>query len=378
MKILLTALAGILLTACGGGESSPSDKPEPPPVQQQPKVTEYAVQSTWWELSQYFEGVPKYSGSFGTYTAKHTPSAVSCGLGDWAVYSENKSGVVEVYALNLDTGDSHLVHRNRVDDAHQNGSIQCAGDKLAIAVAGLGRNELGGMYESTDGEHWTRLTEDYKAYYQLHGTETYFYTLYEPNGGVGNHSSRYIYSSCNDERINDDGSTGSYMLSHYDGERYHVVYNKHPEGVVDKRYGLFYRSSVDGCEWSDESTWYNELDKLVYLKDLNSVNGRITALFTVSNSADPTQGERHVYTATAQGYQREFETNHNYTAGVLLSSGDIHFPNADIHQYAGGSFLDMSYVNYIKRVHGRDDRLIMSAGVSPKFKSDSWIVGATL
>lgn len=43
-------------------------------------------------------GVSKYSGLKGTYTAKHSPVAVSCSLDSWAVYSENSDGDLSIYA----------------------------------------------------------------------------------------------------------------------------------------------------------------------------------------------------------------------------------------------------------------------------------------
>lgn len=374
-NIYLLFLIILLVTGCGDGEDKPK---EPPTSVIKPVVTHYNVKSTWYELPQYFNGIPKYNGILGTYTERHLPAAVSCVVGDFATFSDNTNGRgVDVNVLNLKTGEYVTVHNNALNDAHQNGAIQCIGDTLYLAIATVGVRPNGAMYKSNDGVNWTTVeSETYKAYPQLHninGKLLHLYSVY--NTTQNKYITRNIYSSCNDKRIVDDGE-GHYMISHYDGEYIHVVYNDHPDGFVDLRENLWYVKSTDGCEWSEPELWYS--GGLLFLKDLQSFNGNLVALVAISNSMNPTEAKPKLYKITNKSQEYVMDINHNYTSGVMSPEGKVIFPNPDILYYAGGSFLDMVYVNYIRRVHGAPNSYFMAVGTTWIVKSDSWVVRVDL
>lgn len=368
VMILLSALA---LSACGVGSSSPEPTPAPPVSDPEPVVTKYATQSSWYELPQYFDGVPKYSGAMGTYTAKHIPVAVSCDIGRFATYSNNQRGELEIHVINLDTKQDVTVRKIDTIDPHQNAAIQCVGDKLHLSISARNLSKPGYDYTSSDGINWELQREHQEAYPQLHnvGSELLkLYTEYDYGNGA-----RVIKSSCNNEPIVDD-SVGRYMLSYYDGDRVHVVYNAHYRGS-DRRTELWHTQSVDGCEWSESVKWLGG-SKYVYLKDLNAVKGELTALVTLSDSFDPTTGSREVVKVTADGVERVMNTSHNYTTGSLMGDGRVLFPDGS-NTYAGGEFMGMRYVNYIRRVHGSAEEVVLSEGISAEYKSDAWLVGVT-
>lgn len=210
-----------------------------------------------------------------------------------------------------------------------------------------------------------------RSYPQLHVVNGELLTLYtnyivdesQPNGVL-----RTILSSCNDDVIVSDG-LAHYSVSHFDGETVHVVYNDLPNGA-DTRTNLSYTHSKDGCKWSEPEMWHE--GDYIYLKDLNMVDGELTALVVKSDSFDPTQGNRELLKITANGEEFVSDINHNYTTGALSSSGEVLSPIGHTN-YAGGEFLDMPYVNYIRRIHGSDN-YVASEGISAEYESDAWLV----
>lgn len=364
-----------LVVGCGG--ETVEKKPEEP-KQQYPVITQYDVQSTWYELPQYFNGIPKYGGILGSYTERHLPAAVSCAVGDFATFSDNTRGNgIDVNVLNLNTGEYVTVHNNALNDAHQNGAIQCIGDTLYLAVATVGVRPNGAMYKSNNGVNWAAVESGtYKAYPQLHnikGKLLHLYSVY--NTTENKYPTRNIYSSCNEERIVSDG-LGHYMLSYYDGTFVHVVYNDHPDGFVDLRENLWHVKSVDGCEWSKPELWKS--GGLLFLKDLQAFNGKLVALVAISNSMDPTKAEPKLYKITSDSEEFVMNLNHNYTSGVMAPDGSVVFPNPDIDFYAGGSFQGMTYVNYIRRIHGAPNSYFMAVGTNWVVKSDAWVARVDL
>jgi len=373
-KITLALLITFVVFGCGGGSEK---EVTPPIIERKPVITHYNVKSTWYELPQYFNGIPKYNGILGTYTERHLPSAVSCYVGDFATFSDNTGNGVNVNVINLKTGYYGIVHNNALNDAHQNGAIQCIGNVLYLAVSTVGVRANGAMYRSLDGILWERIeSNSYKAYPQLHnvkGKLLHLYTVY--NTTENPYPTRNIYSSCNNQRIVNDGM-GHYMLSHYDGEYVHVVYNDHPDGFVDLRENIWHVKSVDGCSWSEPELWY--AGGLLFLKDLQSFDGELVALAAISNSMDPTKSEPKLYKITSGKSEFVMDLNHNYTSGVMAPDGGVIFPTPDILHYAGGSFLGMTYVNYIRRIHGAPNSYFMAVGTNWMAKSDAWVARVDL
>lgn len=342
------------------------------------EVTTYEnTVASWYELPQYFNSVPKYSGGMGTYTAKHLPVAVSCNLGRWATYSENHTGSLEIYLLNLDSGEKYLVHTvSGFVDPHQNAAIQCGGNKLWLTVSARSDTRMGYSYSSTDGIHWTLLGSHYRSYPQLHwvnGSLLTLYTNYErsADGSLG----RELYSSCNGKRIVEGRH---YMLSYYDGATVHVVYNDLIEdgtyGAADNRKHLSYTKSTDGgCTWTSPVLWYSG-DEYVYLKDFAMLYGNeLTALVVLSDSVDPNTGNRYLYRITANSRWNMTTTNHNYTTGALLTeTGTVLWPWG-ITKYAGGLFGGMN-MNYVRRVHGEPNTVIATQFTGGEYNSESRII----
>lgn len=333
---------------------------------------------SWYELPQYYNGLPKYSGVLGTYTAKHSPVAVSCSLGKWATYSENDDGDLSIYSLDLNSGRKYLVHTVfGFDDPHQNAAIQCGGGKLWITVSSRGDKRLGYQYNSIDGKVWSLYGTGFRAYPQLHWVNNGLVTIYssyehQTDGSI----IRRPMTSCGDYPLTSDG-IGHYMLSYYDGTYIHMVYNDlWPDGTygaADNRIHLKYMKSTDGCNWTSPVNWYDG-DEFIYLKDFASINGVPTVLVVKSDSVDPNYGNREVWKMTSNTQTFVRKTNHNYTTGsLMIPSGDVVWSDGDL-PYAGGSFMGMEYVNYIRRVHGDNSLFITSEAELPQYRSPSRIV----
>lgn len=342
-----------------------------------PTVTRInSTQLSWYELPQYYNGVSKYSGLLGTYTAKHLPAAVHCELGTWATYSNNRDGNLSIYAVQLETQQSHLVHvvKDQIDP-HQNAAIQCGGGKLWLAVSARGYKRLGYLYSSTDGVNWTLESSGFRSYPQLHWLNNsllFLYTEYKMDSTQENGVSRKIYSSCNNKPIiNDD--IQHYMLSFVDNGRVHIVFND-LIGGADFRTNLNYTYSDNGgCTWSTPVRWHS--GDFVYLKDFRMVSQKPAALVVISNSADPTVGERQVFTISAnKQYWHRGATNHNYTTGAMTNGGDLAFPDGGASVYAGGELYGAPHANYARRIFGTSNQFIASEGISSEYKSDSWLI----
>jgi hypothetical protein len=388
MKKLLPIMLTSVLMACGGGSDTTTVDVTPKPVEATPQPVVVKTKSdlsltvfnntqvSWYHLPQWFNGVTKYGGILGTYTAKHRPVAVSCALGKWATYSNNRDGNLSIYAINLDNQSSTLVHTIVGEtDPHQNGAIQCGGGKLWLHVSARGNRRAGYLYNSTDGINWDLVEENDKSYPQLHWINNKLVTLftrYKPDLIHNTGNKREIYSSCTDKVITTDRKA-HYMMSEYHNGRLHVVYNT-MEDSVDDRQDLTYIYSDDaGCTWSIPDRWYGGT-RFVYLKDLRVIGNTPTALVVLSDSADPTQGQRQLFKMTATSHQYQGEANHNYTTGALMLSGEPISPLNGHANYAGGNLYDQEYCNYVRRVWGTEDEYVASCGVSAEYLSDGWLV----
>ena len=369
VKIIVGTLLMLSLTSCSKGSSWES--PE-----YNPSVTRIdSTQSSWYELNQYFEGVSKYSGPMGTYTAKHIPVAVKCELGRWATYSNNRDGNLSIYAVNLETQQSNLVHIEQgTIDPHQNAAIQCGGGKLWLAVSARGYKRTGYLYSSDNGVDWVLESTGFRSYPQLHWLNDkllFLYTRYKIEPTENNNVSRKLYSGCNDLPILND-SIQHYMMSFVDKGRVHIVYND-LIGGADYRTNLNYKYSDDeGCTWSDEERWHE--GDFVYLKDFRISSGKPYALVTISDSSDPNTGNREVVMISSDRHWVRGNTNHNYTTGSITAAGEMMFPHGEDSVYAGGSLLDMNHVNYVRRIHGTKDEFVASEGITSEYESDSWLV----
>lgn len=372
MKILWALIATLtLLVGCGDSQAK-WESPEYEPI-----ITRIqSTQLSWYELPQYYNGVPKYSGPMGTYPQQTLPTAVNCSLGTWATYSNNRDGNLSIYAVHLETQQSYLVHTELGQiDTHQNAAIQCGGGKLWLAVAARGYKRTGYLYSSVNGINWSLESTAFRSYPQLHWLNNsllFLYTEYKLDSTQQDGVSRKIYSSCNNQPIiNDD--IQHYMLSYVDANnRVQVVFND-LIGGPDFRTNLNYTYSDDGgCTWSAPVRWHT--GDFVYLKDFRSSGDTPYALVTLSNSADPTTGSRNVAVVSQYGTTIRGTTNHNYTTGAMTTAIDLVFPDGGTSAYAGGSLIDAAHVNYVKRIFGTTNQFVASEGVSSEYLSDSWLI----
>ena len=187
MKYLI--LAVMLLTACNS-EVKEVVKVEVKPAAQViataiPRVgifTDWTgFYSTWWAIPQLFNGVPKYSGAFGTYTNKHIPMAVWANGNLFHVRTDNtEDGNFRVYAM-INNYAEVVVHTiENWNDPHTNASINVLPSghvQVHIASRGLAHKfQSGKIYKSKtpyslDFECIDGCSNvNYEAYPQVHNT----------------------------------------------------------------------------------------------------------------------------------------------------------------------------------------------------------------
>lgn len=372
MKLIFSLIISMFLLLGCGDSNAKWESPEYDPH----IVRIQSTQSSWYELPQYYNGVPKYSGPVGTFPQQTMPSAVKCELGTWATYSNNRDGNLNIYVVKLETQQSYLVHvvAGQVD-AHQNAAIQCGGGKLWLAVSARGYKREGYLYSSSNGINWQLESTGMRSYPQLHwrnGSLLFLYTEYKMDITQQDGVSRKIYSSCNNQPIiNDD--IQHYMQSYVDTNgRVHVVFND-LIGGPDFRTNLNYTYSDNGgCSWSTPVRWHT--GDFVYLKDFRNSGDTPYALVVLSDSADPTIGTRRVAIISPYGTTIRGTTNHNYTTGAMTTATDLVFPDGGSSAYAGGSLLDAAHVNYVKRIFGTTNQFVASEGISSQYPSDSWLI----
>ncbi len=324
----------------------------------------------WFALEQYSEYGDKYSGGLGTYTAKHRPLAI---------YSPEAEKTFFVYGGTTQVDEKRLLcmiscydHRTHsvpqptvvvdkleVIDPHDDPSLAIDKDGyLWVFVSGRAKKRPGFKYRSDRPysiESFTKITEEEMTYPQpLWDDREGFFHFFTKYTGV-----RELYYEMSADGViwSDDvklagivepGATksGHYQVS---GQRDGFIctfFNRHPDGVVDKRTDLYYAQTKDrGKTWMTidgdrlelpltmvdsgaRAIDYSSQGKNVYLKDLNfDRDGNPLCLYVTSKGHEPgpQNGPREWRIARFEG--GEWKTNlvcrsdHNYDMGSLYVDG---------------------------------------------------------
>jgi len=344
----------------------------------------------WFTLGQFYEYGDKYSGGLGTYTAKHRPLAI---------YAPEVEKTFFVFGGTPDKDEKRLLcmigyydHRNHVvpkptvvvdkievDDPHDDPSLLIDSDGyLWVFVSGRAKKRPGFKYRSDRPysiESFTRVTEEELTYPQPWWHESkgffHFFTKYT---GV-----RELYFETSSDGVDwsddvklagivESGATksGHYQVSGLHGDTVCTFFNRHPNGVVDKRTDLYYAQSNDwGRTWTTiegdplelpmttvdcgaRLIDYQSLGKNVYLKDLNfDENGYPVCLYVTSggHQPGPENGPREWTVIRYDGSEWKntlvCESDHNYDMGSLYIDGSEWAvigptdPGPQVHQTGG-------------------------------------------
>lgn len=411
MKYLIVVLT-LLLSACGSEQAEANnivvkDAYSPPKM----SAVWTGNYSSWWEIPQYYNGTPKYSGAFGTYTHKHIPVAVQTGGSLFSVRTDNtQDNNFYVYV----TKDSQevLVHTiNNWDDPHTNAVINTLPYgyiQVRIASRGLAHKFQSGKvlqsktpyvldFECVEGCSESNI--NYEAYPQIHNTlwkNHLIYTHYETDAG-DSRSHRRTWSKVNGKRVK-LSNLSHYNVSYFDyhSEKLCVASNTLINSSPDNRVNLSVICTHDSFNaWTlhdnsyldmsnkDESNRivYNTESKgtFVYLKDIIATAGTFRVLFTESTSSDPTKGTRHLKEwVQGVGVSTITEVGHNYSAGAYLKkNGNLYivagksnstgYLSGDLELYDDSySLIDtlQGDFSYVRRVVGTDGKAVMSSGAS--------------
>ncbi len=391
MKRILVLLL-FVLAGCNGTKTPPVE-PTEPVIKTGLEVSPIGFSSTWYEIPQYYDGVPKYSGAFGTYTAKHTPIAVQYDGVVYYTFSDNSEGPLRIYVSN--SFETVMVHQTvDIHDPHSNATISIDSDgHLWVFVSARARMEIGAVYRSKEpgALDFDKIEDSWRAYPQPWETpngQILLYTSYDETGGSPKYV-RQLYSdglACDGLKLVEGGH---YQVSIYGDGYVHTFYNMHPDGNVDKRANLYYMKSANGCDWlnasnqpielplalhSDVTLVYDSIDRNTYLKDIWVDSDGPGVMFVESDTRDPTQGERELYLMRlGTSPEKITDIGHNYTTG-FYNSGYIVTPLFGEDYYASGALelwakkdgtwqslnvIDGRY-NYARKVHGSNSRGVVS------------------
>lgn len=412
MKYLILILT-LFLSACGSEQATANNEAaqgfHSPPEMLATWTGDY---SSWWKRPQYYSGIPKYSGAFGTYTHKHIPVAVSRNGSTFSVRTDNTEDD-NFYIYAMKDGVSVKVYTiYNWDDPHTNAAINVDGEGyvwIHVASRGLAHKFQGGRilksqtpyeldFECVDGCSDSNV--NYEAYPQIHNTDigmNLIYTHYETDIG-SNESHRRTWSRFNGERTK-LSRLAHYNVSAYDSENTkllcvasNTLLNSSPDArvnlsVICTRYGNY--------NWTTESGSLINLDSLdesnrivyetqskgtyIYLKDIIFVNGKLRVLFTESTTDNPSEGTRYLKEWVKDvGVSTITEVGHNYSAGAYLKkNGNLYivagkststgYLSGDLELYGDSySLIDtlQGDFSYVRRVVGTDGKAVMSSGTS--------------
>lgn len=329
---------------------------------------------TWWEIPQYYEGVPKYSGPLCTYTNKHIPNAYFDKYLFYVTTDNTQDDNFYVYAHKGE--EKELVHTiENWNDPHTNAAIIVLPDgkvRVDIASRGLDHKFQSGKvlisktpyqldFECIEGCE----SDNFEAYPQLHNTSWGFqkvYTHYLIDNEI--HPSRNIRTTWTNLNGNRQQLlTGAhYNVSLYSDGFLYVFYNYLVEGKPDERINLYAIKTNDGFNWTtlddrelstpisylDNRPMVHESEGYVYLKDLTVFNGRPRFLFVESTSFDPTQGTRQLKEFVQGQVTDIYPSHHNYSSAAYIhKNGELYViaNNEGQPYYNGGGLSLMKLVN---------------------------------
>lgn len=320
----------------------------------------------WFELNEKYKHGDKYSGALGTYTAKHTPLAI---------YSEEVNKTFFVYGGTRSEKERHLlcmigefdhstgmlsrptiVHdKEGINDPHDNPSIMIDRDGyIFVFVSGRGKKRAGYKYQSRspfDIKEFVQISEEELTYPQPWSTNFgsfHFFTKYTGNRLLYFETSRDGLTWSEDKLLaaisaREGEFAGHYQTSSsYDKKVVGTFFNRHPNGIVNKRTDLYYVQSKDfGKTWTtadgrevkipikDQAsqarvTGYAYQSKNVYLKDMGyDAQGRPACLYIRSNGYEPGPESEPYEWCVSKWNGDRWETavitnsDHNYDMGSL-------------------------------------------------------------
>lgn len=356
-------------------------------------ITDRLYESSWYELPWWdHNGYPKYSGAMGTYTAKHIPIAVRGDGKDYYIFSDNSSGNLEIYVGDSEGGRT-LVHTTPdVVDPHDNAVINYFDGYVYVVVSARANKRIGYSYRSKyrdDTSEFILLDSGWWAYPQL-WQDALLYTDYDES----NNRELYSRNSLCDVKLVEGGH---YSVSYDDGDWIHLVYTWHEDGELDKRTGVYYIKSDDGCVWRDIDGNQLELPlsqydisvrlydtDYLYLKDLTVVGGEINLLAVDSNSFYPDEGERVLKVYTPSSVTSITEVGHNYNTGAFVDGyivtptfGEFGYAGGDIEVFSmdGERVLDANFkynYNYVRKVFNGSGAYV-SESLSASEKGEAFV-----
>lgn len=325
----------------------------------------------WFELNQKFEYGDKYSGGLGTYTAKHVPLAIYSAEADktFFVYggtpSENKKYLLcMIGEFNHKTGmvskPTVIYDKLGVDDPHDNPSIMIDNEGfIRVFVSGRGRTRPGFKLKSKKPfsiDEFEIISEEEFTYPQPWNTKYGYFHFFTKYTGI-----RQLYFETSVDGINwtDDKmlaaipvnsgeKSGHYQTSNvFNGRVVGTFFNRHPNGVPDKRTDLYYVQSDDfGKTWENVSgkklkiplskiessarvVDYSSKGKNVYLKDMGfDSKGNPACLYIRSNGHEPGPENRPYEWCVTKWDGSNWQTivvttsDHNYDMGSLFITED--------------------------------------------------------
>jgi len=323
----------------------------------------------WFELNQKYEYGDKYSGPLGTYTAKHVPLAIYAKEVDKTFFVfGGTSSEEERYLLCMIGEFDHktglvskptvVYDKQGVNDPHDNPSIMIDDEGyIRVFISGRGRARPGFKLKSKKPfniNEFEILSEEEFTYPQPWKTNFGFFHFFTKYTGV-----RQLYFEISTDGliwtedkmlaaipVNKGEKSGHYQTSNvYNNKVVGTFFNRHPNGVVDKRTDLYYIQSSDfGKTWTNvegvnlqlpitqldspaRAVDYNLQGKNVYLKDMGfDSNGYPVCLHIRSNGHEPgpvsSPYEWCITKWNGQNWQTFVitESDHNYDMGSLYIS----------------------------------------------------------
>lgn len=229
----------------------------------------------WFELNQKYEYGDKYSGALGTYTAKHIPLAIYANEVDktFFVYGgtteeDEKHLLCMIGEFNHKTGmvskPTVVYDKQGIDDPHDNPSLLMDDEGFIwVFISGRGRTRPGFKYRSKnpfDIAEFKQITEEEMTYPQAWNTDDGFFHFFTKYTGVRQlyfESSKDGMEWTEDELlaaipVNEGEKSGHYQVSNvFEGKVLSTFFNRHPNGIVDRRTDLYYVQSGDfGKTWT--------------------------------------------------------------------------------------------------------------------------------
>lgn len=328
-------------------------------------VADSEIESTWYQLPQFYAGVPKYSGAFGTYTNKHIPVSIAAGGSTFSVFSDNLDGNLDIY-LTKDSEEPVLVwSQSTWIDPHMNAAVNVDPQGYVwVHVSARGLREVGRVYKSIKpyGTELEFIEENNEAYPQLHNLNGERLTMYSrylkgTDGLDKNTNYRTLWSRVGDVTT-ELVKGGHYQVTTTSNETVYSAFNYNPIGQADPRVNLYAMKSEDGITWTDlrgnklelpleqapASVLIHEtesLGHLTYIKDIRmDSEGRLRILFTEATTFDPTEGTR-VLREWVDGTVTDVVTvGHSYNTGTYLEDETGLYMLAGttgVEHYSGGA-----------------------------------------